>query len=303
MNKTIFLIFGLIILLPIQSVVAQQLQIAEEAKEEHTEIYITSEGDVHVKHILKKSPNQGQFEDFLEGEKSNVQTKNINGEKINNIIIGDYTGIVVFPNDEERIVEYDLDNALIEKDGVWTWHYDERYRGVDSKFFFSDDIDMIFVDNTPILLKDAPGINCNIPCEMILEFFEDTNVQTEEVIWEEHEFIVPIIALTEVNSFKFDQPKKSISFEVNETNKFITLVLPLELIWKPYQVYLDDEKIFKHDSNTNGTHVWMNVKPQSEGTITIIGTTVIPEFSIFLPLILGISLVTILQFKNKIILR
>ena len=39
--------------------------------------------------------------------------------------------------------------------------------------------------------------------------------------------------------------------------------------------------------------------PESKGTITIIGTTVIPEFSMFLPLIMGFLIVLTVPFMKK----
>ena len=45
------------------------------------------------------------------------------------------------------------------------------------------------------------------------------------------------------------------------------------------------------------------MKPQSPGQITIIGTTVIPEFSMFLPLIMGFLIILTVPFMKKINLR
>ena len=40
-----------------------------------------------------------------------------------------------------------------------------------------------------------------------------------------------------------NQPAKKISFKINDSNQFVTTVIPLELLWGPYAVFLDDEKI------------------------------------------------------------
>jgi len=42
------------------------------------------------------------------------------------------------------------------------------------------------------------------------------------------------------------------------------------------------------------------MKPESQGQITIIGTTVIPEFSMFIPLIMGFLVVLTVPFMKKI---
>jgi hypothetical protein len=77
----------------------------------------------------------------------------------------------------------------------------------------------------------------------------------------------------------------------------------LGLLWNPYQVFLDDQKILNHEFYQNDTHVWLNIKPKTVGTIEIIGISAIPEFSLLLPLVLGITIVIGFQAKNKINLR
>ena len=78
---------------------------------------------------------------------------------------------------------------------------------------------------------------------------------------------------------------------------------PLVLLGNPYEVYFNEEKILKHEFLTNETHVWLNFRPETSGTINIIGSTVIPEFPFFMPLALGIALILGIQLKNKLTLR
>ncbi|MGI0097993.1 MAG: hypothetical protein ACREAJ_06360, partial [Nitrosopumilaceae archaeon] len=87
---------------------------------------------------------------------------------------------------------------------------------------------------------------------------------------------------------------------VEEDNQLITLIIPLELLWSPYEVYLDDQKILKHEFFSNQTHAWLNIRPETSGTIQIIGTTVVPEFPILSPLFIGIAIIIGLQLKNRI---
>jgi hypothetical protein len=42
------------------------------------------------------------------------------------------------------------------------------------------------------------------------------------------------------------------------------------------------------------------MKPELTGEITIIGTTVIPEFSMFIPLIMGFLIILTVPFVKKI---
>ncbi len=74
----------------------------------------------------------------------------------------------------------------------------------------------------------------------------------------------------------------------------------MELLWNPYDVYLEGEKITYHSYYQNDTHGWVNIKPETVGTVEIIGISAIPEFSLLLPLVLGIVIVIGLQARNKI---
>ena len=82
-------------------------------------------------------------------------------------------------------------------------------------------------------------------------------------------------------------------------NQLVTLAIPLELLWNPYEVFVDDKKILKHEFLTNETHVWLNIRPETAGHVEIIGTSVIPEFPILPPLALGIAMLLFIQFRNK----
>ena len=127
------------------------------------------------------------------------------------------------PSDDDIIVEYELKDVLGQIEGVWTWNF--RYLE-STKFFFPDNIDMIFVSDKPVLLDEKKAINCH-GCQMILQYFEDRDVQTETVRWEESTFEVPIISPGEVTSFRFDQPSKSISFVVNDDKQFVTAIISI----------------------------------------------------------------------------
>ena len=73
-----------------------------------------------------------------------------------------------------------------------------------------------------------------------------------------------------------------------------------ELLGGPYVVLLDDEKEHFSIFNVKDNGVLINIKPESTGKITIIGTTVIPEFSMFIPLIMGFLIILTVPFVKKI---
>jgi len=135
---------------------------------------------------------------------------------------------------------------------------------------------------------------------MKLEYVIDEPEYVGHVKWENQEFDVIVRTLGELKSINFDQPNKTLSLDIDGDEKFVTTIIPLKLLWNPYDVTVNDTKILKHEFNKNGTHIWLNVRPETSGEINIIGTTAIPEFPIFAPLVIGILLVVIIQYKNKI---
>ena len=76
-----------------------------------------------------------------------------------------------------------------------------------------------------------------------------------------------------------------------------------ELLGGPYIIFLDDEQIkytkFVQEENI----ISLNLKPKTTGQITIIGTTVIPEFSMFIPLIMGFMIILTVPAMRKFSLR
>ena len=274
-------------------------QISFGAPAEHVSIRVTIEenGDVRVVHVVKKSNENVQVK-MLPGTIENLQVVDGTGNEIQHAV-GGHSIITLFPPKVNFGVEYDLKDVLILKDGVWTWDflYTESKNGVE--FYFPDEFDLIFVNDRPVRIVNAKGMICH-GCDMFLEYVIDEPIILKEVEWEEQKFPVSIRTLDEINSFNFDQPRRSLSFETTQEDRFITLIIPLELLWNPYQVYLDDQKILKHEFSQNSTHVWLNIKPDNAGTIEIIGISAIPEFSILLPLVLGITIVIGFQAKNKI---
>ncbi len=78
------------------------------------------------------------------------------------------------------------------------------------------------------------------------------------------------------------------------------MIIPLELLWNPYQVIEVDEKLHKHEFQINQTHVGLNFRPVTGEGIQVIGTSVVPEFPLFAPLVIGVIMVIALGFRNKI---
>jgi len=269
---------------------------------EHVSIKVTIEenGDVSVVHVVKKSNVNVQVQ-MLPGTVENLQVVDGARNKIQHAVAGQSI-VTLFPPEVNFGVEYDLKDVLILKEGVWTWDflYTESKNGVE--FYFPDEVDIVFANDRPVRIASVEGMRCH-GCDMILEYIIDEPIILKEIEWEEQKFQVSIRTLDEINSFNFDQPTRMLSFENTQEGRFITVIIPLELLWSPYEVYLEDKKILNHEYYQNDTHGWVNIKPKTVGTIEIIGISAIPEFSLLLPLVLGIAIVIGFQAKNKINLR
>lgn len=275
-----------------------QISIGSPAEQISVEITIGSDGDVHVIHLVKRSNTVIQV-DTIPGIVQNIDVSGVSGSNVQHAIIGDNTGITIFPAKENVVVEYDLHDVLSFNKDVWVWAYNYP---VDTAFYFPDEVDLIFANTRPVYIGTSEGMKCH-GCTAKLQFTIDEPIIINEVEWEEQKFPVFIRTTAEINSFSFDQPTKRMSFEVKSENRFVTLIIPLDLLWNPYEVYLNDEKIIKHEFSQNSTHVWLNIRPDTTGTVQIIGTSVVPEFSMLLPFVLGMTIVLGLQMKNRINLR
>ncbi len=268
---------------------------------EHVSIKVTIEenGDVSVVHVVKKSDVNVQVK-LLSGKAENIQVVDGARNEIPHAVSSDNSIVTLVPPEVNFGVEYELRDALILKDGVWTWDflYTDSENGVE--FYFPDKVDLVYANDRPVRIDDVKGMRCN-GCQMKnLEYIIDEPIFVKEVEWEEQKFPVTFRTLDEIKSLNFDQPARKLSFENSQENRFITIVIPLELLWNPYDVYLEGEKITYHSYYQNDTHGWVNIKPETVGTVEIIGISAIPEFSLLLPLVLGIVIVIGLQARNKI---
>jgi len=294
-------IFGFLIILFIISIIPvadAQISIGEKAVQKSVEVSINSVGEVHVKHVVRSSNLPRDLELIL-GTVSNISVTNEQGEEKLFSILGDNKGVLIETSKEDSIIEYDLDHVLSQIDDVWTWSF--RYLETTS-FIFPEEVDLIFVDERPVYFDENKGISCH-GCEMVLEYSINEPKNFKNVKWEDKEFLVEIKSHSNIDKFIFNQPTKSISFYISEKNRFVTTIIPLELLWEPYSIFLNDEKIFFREINNNGTHVWLNIKPETTGEIIILGTTVIPEFPIIAPLAVGFLMILVVPLIRKFNLR
>jgi len=269
--------------------------------EQDVQVKINDDNSAHVTHLVFKN-SQIQTAALVKGTVSNLQVSGEDGNDVDYAKGGIDTLMTInlFPARQDVTIEYDLVDLLILKENVWT--IDNFFYPREILFLFPEDLDLVFINERPINLGllDAKGIRCH-GCTMTLEYIVNEPIIFQDVIWEDKKFTVEIRTSAEISSFNFEQQTKTISFDVNDENQFITLKIPLELLWNPYRVYSDEEgkQILNHELIIEEGFVQLNIRPDTTGTIRIIGTTVIPEFPLFMPLLIGIIMVIVIHSKKN----
>ena len=271
MNTKISGLLGILIAISLVPLADAQISIGEKAVQKSVEVMINPDGEVHVKHVVRSSNLPVDLE-LVDGTVSNISVTNEQGEEVLFSMNADNV-VLLQPSDDELIVEYDLEDVLSEINNVWTWNF--RYLQT-TTFLIPQEVDLFFVNERPVYLDDKKGFSCH-GCQMILEYAIGEPKNIKYVNWENREFGVEMRTFAEIENFNFSQSDKEISFKVNDANRFVTIVIPQELLLEPYEVFLNDEKIFFNKYINNGTHNWINMKPDTTGEISIIGTTVASE--------------------------
>ena len=291
------LIFGLITLIP---TVYGQLTIGTEAQQESIEVEINTSGEISVKHVVSSSQMPATLPLFI-GEISNLIITNELGEEIDSGIASDGFApfVLLLPSNQLTIVEYNLENANL-NGNLFTTEilYPQTFSVI-----FDESINLIFLNNNIIFFDGKKGIAINGGGDAKIEYYSNESKIIEKATWEENEFDVEIISDLEIQSFNFSQPDKRISFQINDKNKPVTISMSEELLGGPYVTLLNDEKIEYSKYVRNGNIVSLNLNPETPGQITIIGTTVIPEFSMFIPLIMGFMIILTVPLMRKFTLR
>ena len=301
MNNQIYLIILFVGVITIIPTVDAQLSFGGEANQKSIEITIDQSEIIHVKHVVYSSNSPGEIQLFYELEEKSLKITDEDGVeveygKVGNDIEG-ITGLLIFASQQNTIVEYDLIDIKTLENNLWSMNleYPEKF-----SILLHEEINSIFLNNNLIELGDRKGLTINGGGNVNLQYYDNIPTIKKEIEWEENKFDVKIITDSEVNEFNFEQASKSISFQVNEKNKKVIIILPEELLGGPYLVLLDGEKIdYQQQQVKDGKNILLSIKPQSTGEITIIGTTVIPEFSMFIPLIMGFVIVLTIPFMKK----
>ena len=297
------IIFSVLIILP-----SANAQIFDDSKQRSIEVKINSVGEVEVTHVVAGQNEPHQLA-LLDGKKDNLVVMDEEGKEIQYGMVGDMEGLMIFPSKEDVIVKYDLIDELVMKESLWT--LDFLYLQSTS-FLLPEEADLIYVNNKPVMLGDKKGIMCH-GCQMMLEYSLKEPKISEKIKTVNDEYTFEFRTFAEVDKFGVNQEQNGLNFDVIGENKFVTIRIPVNFLAQPYEVFLDEDTIFFHDYINNGTHVWITMRPEKSGTVSITGT-IIPDVSSisqidYLPyvyvgviVIIGIIVVVFLakRKKNKI---
>ena len=299
MNKIIFLslmIFALIAV-PIASA-----QLGAPAYQKSTHLIIDELNNIEAKHVIGFSNDPVMVNLFEGAIPESITVTNEDGKELEFVIVGmgDYGSITIFKATENTIIKYNLKNMFWQSDNILTLNvgYPKTF-GI----LFPEKIDQIFLNNQIIQLGDNKGISINGGGYVNVEYYSEMPKKIQEVQWKEDKFNVEIITDSKIDEFNFDQESKSISFQVNEKNKFVTINMEEKLLGGPYVILLNDEQIKYSKYSIKENHISLSMKPESSGEIRIIGTTVIPEFSMFIPLIMGFVIILTVPLMRKVSLH
>ena len=295
MNKIIFLslmIFALIAV-PIASA-----QFGAPAYQKSTHLIIDELNNIKAKHVIGFSNDPVMVNLFEGAIPESITVTNEDGKELEFAIagMGAYGAVTIFTATENTIIKYNLKDMFWYSDNLLTLNvgYPKTF-GI----LFPEKIDQIFLNNQLIQLGDKKGISINGGGYVNVEYYSEMPKKIQEVQWKEDKFNVEIITDSKIDEFNFDQESKSISFQVNEKNKFVTINMEEKLLGGPYVILLNDEQIKYSKYSIKENHISLSMKPESPGQITIIGTTVIPEFSMFIPLIMGFVIILTVPFMKK----
>ena len=299
MNKIIFLslmIFALIAV-PIASA-----QLGAPAYQKSTHLIIDELNNIEAKHVIGFSNNPVMINLFEGAIPESITVTNEDGKELEFAIVGmgDYGSVTIFSADKNTIIKYNLKDMFWYSDNLLTLNvgYPKTF-GI----LFSEKIDQIFLNDQMIQIGDNKGISINGGGYVNVAYYSEMPKKIQEVQWKEDKFDVEIITDSEIDEFNFDQESKSISFQVNEKNKFVTINMEEKLLGGPYVILLNDEQIKYSKYSIKEDHISLSMKPESSGEIRIIGTTVIPEFSMFIPLIMGFVIILTVPLMRKVSLH
>jgi hypothetical protein len=192
------------------------------------------------------------------------------------------------------LIKYDLPNVVTLNDGVWIWNYLTPSDTTSTDFYFPSGITQIWTNDRPVYIGEN-GIDIHGDGTKLEYTIAKTSIQN--IQWQNYTLPVEIDSLSDIGNYTFDQSSASYQFQISKSHSFVTVVIPKVLLGAKYAAHINGNHLLTTVFHENDTHAWIGLRPDTNGTIKITGSTVIPEFPLFLPLAIGISMILLLQFR------
>ena len=284
--------------LSVLQVFGQELTMGQKPVED-IKIIIDKDGTAHVTHFVKGNSLAAIQVITVKGNMANFSVTDQNGSSVQYFNVSTTQKSILFPPTSRNmtLIKYDLTDVVSQIDGVWKLNYTEPSDAAFTDFYFPKGVDMIWANDRPIYLGDK-GLRQH-GNGFALDYIINEPITLQNVKWQNSNFTIGIRTLSDLGPYTFDQSAKAYAFDVNKPQSFVTVIMPQDLLWGPYQGKLNGNGTLTTTFHNNGTHVWIGFHPSKSGTLQLTGTTAIPEFPLFVPLVIGITVVIALQFRNR----
>ena len=300
LRKLLSILIISVMLFSMSQVFAQQSTIGQPPVED-IKVRIDESGTAHVTHYVKGNSVAPVQAELIKNNVTDLSVTDKNGISVQYSTINNLKkeAVLIFPAQRNiTLIKYDLPQVVSLNNGVWKWNYYTPTDTTFTDFYFPKGVDMIWANDRPVYLGEQ-GLRQHGD-GMTLEYIINEPVISQNIQWTDKNFIVGIRTLSDVGQYAFDQSIKSYAFDINKANTHVTVVMPQELLWGPYEVKLNGNGTLYTVFHNNGTHVWIGLTPHKTGTIQLTGNTAISEFPLFIPLVIGISAAIALQFRNRL---
>jgi len=281
-------------------VFGQQLTMGLPPRED-LKVTIEQNGTAHVVHQVKGDKLKPVQVESIAGNMTNFSVTDKDGNSVQySTLSRSPMTVLILPTDRNMTyIKYDLPNIVSYKnDVVWEWKYFAPSDTTFTDFYFPKGVDMMWANNRPVYLGEQ-GLRQH-GNGFTLDYVINEPVTNQNVKWQDKDFNVGIRTVSGLGTYVFDQSQKTYAFDINTPQSFITVIMPQELLWGPYEVGINGNKTLHTEYHKNSTHIWIGLRPASAGTIQITGTTVVPEFPFFVPLAIALSAVVLLRFTNRL---
>ena len=233
-----------------------QQQLAEPAVNENINAELNSNGIAYITHEVFNKQLDSPVA-LIDGTVSEIRVTDMEGNAIEYTFSNSDGTIFVKDGNDDAVIKYKLEDALLKENGAWVWAVNHPGS---IKFSYPEGVKLVFINDSPVSINEkSKYIQCH-GCLMYMTYVIDEPEYVLEIEWEDRIFMPKVRTVGSIDSVDFKQGEKSISFDyVGE--HFVTMEMPQELLWNPYQVFLGDTQILSHSIEMeDGTVSYIMVK-------------------------------------------